>query len=80
MSKRRSSHYEEWQARLGTKALNPVQVLDMQEALRERKKRAEIDGRWFKFVYHNDGTVYYTPEEGFAPCGYLIIDKFLEEL
>lgn len=76
---KRKKPLEEWQAKLGTSALDPMQAMDLQEAIRKRKKRANLDGRWFLIKYLSDGeTIHYSPEEGFVPTGYLNIRKFVE--
>ena len=71
---------EPWAARLGTSALDPLQVMDLQEAIRKRAKTALVGGVKFKLSYKKDGTVFYQPaEEGkYSPCGYLDIERFME--
>jgi hypothetical protein len=70
---------EEWEEKLGTSYLNPLQVLDMQDAIRERKEFAIVDGYMFSFKYEGN-RVFYKPVDKETPTGYLTIDKFLEEL
>jgi hypothetical protein len=71
---------ETWQARLGT-SLNPIQVLEMQDAVRARETRVRMEGKWFELRYSSDGeTVQYVPLRGFVPTGYLNIAKLLRSL
>ena len=71
---------ELWQSKLGTSALNPIQVMELQDALKERAVRVQLEGRWFSIRYEPDGkTIYYSPEEGYTPSGYLNISHFLSD-
>ena len=71
---------ETWQSKLGTTGLNPLQVIQMQDAIKERKKQVRFEhGRLFYLKYKNSNHVYYRPERGFAPAGWLDIEKFLQD-
>lgn len=71
---------EKWAAKLGTTALNPLQVIDLQDAVRARKKKVKLEERWFVIKYLPDGeTIYYSPEGGYVPSGYLNIQRLLED-
>lgn len=79
MAKHRSTP-EGWQARLGTTNFDPLTVMDLQDAVRARKKTVILQGRKFLLKYDKKNkTVYYSPEEGFAPAGYLEIERLLED-
>jgi len=81
MAKRKRRHDEVWQARVGTRVFNPLEVMELQEALRGKEKRVKLGDRWFLLRYQDDGeTVFYSPEKGSVPCGYLNIDKLLRSL
>ena len=71
---------EPWTAKLGTSALDPLEVIDLQEAIRARKKKADVQGRKFLLTYIGNTTVYYRPAgDEFVPAGYLDISRFLED-
>lgn len=72
---------EEWAAKLGTTTFDPLEVLAIQDAIRVKAKTVEIEGRKFILSYKEKGKVFYSPAEDgiFAPCGWLDIDRFLEE-
>jgi len=72
--------WEGWQSRLGTSALDPLQVMDMQEAIRKRRKSVIVQGKEFLLTYYGDNHVYYRPgDDSFAPAGHLNIKRFLED-
>lgn len=73
---------EEWQAKLGTSALNPLEVLDLQEAIKAKKKIAVLQGRKFHISYYREegeDKIHYKPVEGFTPCGFLLVKKIMGE-
>jgi hypothetical protein len=71
---------EPWAARLGTACFDPLEVMDLQTAIRARKKIAVVQGRKFRLQYSGANTVYFTPADDgvFTPSGYLDIKRFLE--
>lgn len=71
---------EVWQSRLGTSAFNPLEVLDMQDAVKKRAKFVTIGGTKFTLSYKHSGKVFYKPVNAFAPSGYLDIEQFLRGL
>jgi hypothetical protein len=79
-----SKKVEPWQAKLGTSTFNPLQVIDMQTALRKRAKSAVVQGRKFLLTYYKvkeEQKVFYRPaDDSFAPAGHLDVDRFLEEI
>jgi hypothetical protein len=71
---------EEWESRLGTTSFNPLEVFDLQDAVKSQQPTADLQGRVFLLSYsvrNNEEVVYYRPERGFAPCGYLNVRRFL---
>lgn len=78
MAKKKS---EPWQAALGTNALNPLQAMDLQEAVRNNLEKAEIEGKPFTIKYLPDGkTIFYKPVKGGVPCGYVLIERILTNI
>ena len=69
---------EPWQAKLGVRGLNPLAVIELQDAVRSKKRTVELDGIKFRIKYVDNDTIYYSPVDGFAPCGYLLISRLLE--
>lgn len=73
---------EEWQARLGTNALDPLKVMDLQDAIRTHKNAAIIQGKKFLLTYYKvqgKAKVYYRPaDDSFVPAGHLDVKRFLE--
>lgn len=75
---------ETWQAKLGTSALNPLQVQDLQDAIKAKKKVAVLQGRKFRIRYFREDRedkLYYAPldvDEGYGPCGYLVVNRIME--
>lgn len=71
---------EPWAAKLGTTTLDPLQVMDLQDAVRARKKTAVVQGKKFLLSYKGEQVYYQPAEDGvFAPSGYLDIKRFLED-
>lgn len=80
MAKKRKAPIEAWEARLGSSAFDPLAVMDLQDAIRNKRKKVTLNGREFRLKYSDDSlVVFYAPVEGFAPAGYLNIEKFLED-
>jgi hypothetical protein len=69
---------EQWQSLLGTSAFDPLEIFDLQDAIREGKKVADVQGRKFQLKYRN-GSVFYAPLDDriFVPSGWLEIGRFL---
>ncbi len=77
MKKRRN--LETWQAKLGTDQFNPLEVFELEEALKNKKPSVTLSGRKFELKYYRDDNrnmVRYYPKEGFTPMGFLDIDRF----
>lgn len=77
---KKSKRPEEWEARLGTSGFNPLEVFDLIDAVKAKKKIANIQGRQFKLSYHTfqgNACVHYSPVDGFVPMGDIQIDKLL---
>lgn len=72
---------EPWQAKVGTSALNPIQVMELQDAVRDRKDMVSLEGISFQLRYSDDGeTVQYVPVKGWTPTGFLNIAKLLRSI
>src|SRR3970040_1265487 len=82
--KRGTKHHkwEEWQSRLGTRTFNPLEVIDMQKAIRKRKTFVDVQGRRFLLRYYTkqgEDKVFFRPDgDLLTPCGHLDIRRFLE--
>jgi hypothetical protein len=73
---------EKWESKLGTSSFDPLEVIELQDAIRQRIVVARIGGRQFELTYYSaeDGEkVHYSPLEGFVPSGNLDIKRFLED-
>lgn len=79
MAKRRKAE-EKWQAKVGTSSFNPLEIMDLQDAVKLRKKKIKLGEREFILEYREDGkVVYYHPSDGFAPAGYIEIRRLMED-
>lgn len=72
--KSRTRPPEEWQAKLGTTNFDPLEAIDLVDAVKARKKRAKIGDRMFTLNYEAT-RVYYSPVDGFAPSGWLELER-----
>lgn len=57
--------------------LNPIEELELKEAVDTKKKKATIGGRDFTLKYEND-RVFVQIKDGFVPCGWFDPDKIAE--
>jgi len=75
---------ELWQAKLGTNVLDPIEAMDLQDAVRKRSKTAIMRGKKFVLTYYKkEGAdkVFYCPaDDTFVPAGHLDIKRFLEDI
>ena len=62
--------YEPWEARLGVTSFNPLEAMQLADAIKARQGTVAIGGRNFALTYRDD-KVFYSPVEGFTPCGWL---------
>ena len=74
--------YEHWEAKIGTQSFTPLEILDLQDAVRNREASVTLDDKYrghrvFLLTY-TDLTFHYQPERDFAPRGTLTIKRFLE--
>lgn len=65
---------EDWEARLGTTSFDPLEVMQLADAIKDRKETVLLGSRNFALSYRGD-RVFYSPVEGFAPCGWLDISR-----
>lgn len=71
---------EPWQARLGTTVFDPLECMELQDAIGKKAKKVTIGEKTFLLSYKLEGQVFYKPEKGYAPCGYLNMEHFLGEI
>lgn len=76
---------EEWETRLGTSGFNPLDVLELQDAVRNREHSVHLTDSnqtlILTYKVRSDGeVVHYKPERGFVPIGTLNIDHLLRGL
>lgn len=69
---------EEWEDRLGTSSFNPLDILELQDAVRASSPSVVLSGNRVFVLTYSPGVVHYKPERGFAPCGHLQIDRLLK--
>lgn len=74
MSKRIAPKVEDWEARLGTTAFDPLEAMQFVDAVKNRETSLNLGTRSFALVYRDD-KVFYTPIQGFVPCGWLDISR-----
>jgi hypothetical protein len=70
----RKAKAEDWETRLGTGSFNPLEILELSDAVRERRGTVVIGGTNYALSYRNE-RVFYCPVEGFIPCGWLEISR-----
>lgn len=70
---------EPWQSKLGSGPFNPLEVDDLQEAIRNEQTEISLSGRVFLLLYLPGDRVYYRLKDSMSPpCGYLETKKFLQ--
>lgn len=69
--------HEEWEARLGTSSFDPLQVMKLSDAVKNRDETVQLGGRNFSLTYRGD-RVFYSPVEGYVPCGWIEIDRIVK--
>ena len=74
MARRSGPKIEDWEARLGTTAFDPLEAMLVIDAIKAREKSVNLGNRTFTFVYR-DNKVFYAPIESFTPCGWLDIER-----
>jgi len=68
--------FEVWEKKLGLQSFDPLQLLELADAVRERRETVNL-GKNFSLVYREE-KVFYSPVDGYTPCGWIAIAK-LEE-
>lgn len=66
--------YEDWEARLGVTSFDPLDVMRLADAVKERATTVQLNRGNFVLVYQDD-KVHYSPVEGFVPTGWVEIAK-----
>lgn len=69
--------YQDWEARLGTTSFDPLDVMRLAEAVKDRKATVMLSRGNFVLIYESD-RVHYSPVSGFVPTGWIEINR-LEE-
>jgi len=70
--------YEEWQARLGTTTFDPLDTFTLADAIRSRSPTVVLTVGTFELTYRG-AKVQYRPVEGFAPTGWIDIERIERE-
>lgn len=66
--------YEPWEAALGLTSFNPLEAMQLQDAIRNREETVLLGSKTFALHYRDD-KVHYSPVEGYVPCGWLDIER-----
>jgi hypothetical protein len=73
-----SKKYEPWEARLGVTSFDPLEVIQLVDAIRARAETVTLTSGTFKLKYE-PGRVHYSPERGFTPTGWIDIERIERE-
>lgn len=65
---------EDWEAAIGTSSFDPIEAMDLVDAIKARKDRVLLGDRTF-FLDYEPTRVHYCPERGFVPCGWIDLAK-----
>jgi hypothetical protein len=68
---------EDWEAKLGVSGFNPLEVMQLADAVKLRSESVTLGSRTFNLRYE-EGKVHYSPERDYAPRGWIDIDKLGE--
>ena len=60
--------------RTAPKRFNPLEMMELSKAVKKRKPTIKLRGKTFILKYEN-GSLFYRPERGFVPCGWLNIKR-----
>jgi len=77
--KKGSQNYEATPARLGRNELNPLQIIDLYAAVKEKAPQADLQGELFDLEYAR-GKVFYQKHGAQLPCGWTNIDSLKAQL
>lgn len=69
--------YEPWEARLGVSGFDPLEVMQLADAVKNHAETVTFAGKTFNLHYEGN-KVRYSPERGYTPCGWIDIDKLGE--
>lgn len=62
--------------RLDRSWLNPVNVLELQKAVKKRKSDIKLNERWFSIRYHDElGKLFIKAKDDYAPCAWLSYEE-----
>lgn len=61
------------------KALNPLQKIDLRDAVKQGATEAKIQSRWF-YIKYVGTKIWYEPVQGYVPCGWVEKEKVLSEV
>jgi hypothetical protein len=76
---KKQATYESTPARLGEKDLNPIQLMQLYEAVKVESPQADLQGELFDLQY-NEGKVFYRKHDDLLPCGWTSIDSLRNQL
>jgi hypothetical protein len=68
---------EDWEAKLGVSGFDPLEVMQLADAVKLQSESVTLGGRTFHLRY-KEGKVHYGPDRGYVPCGWIDIDKLGE--
>ena len=78
-AKKGSQSYEASPARLGRNELNPLQIIDLYAAVKEKAPQADLRGELFDLEYAR-GKVFYKKHGADLPCGWTSIESLKSQL
>jgi len=65
---------EDWEAQIGTTSFDPLEAMDLVDAIKARKKSVVLGERTF-YLDYDPKRVHYRPDRGFVPCGWIDLDR-----
>lgn len=77
--KKGSQSYETSPARLGRNELNPLQIIDLYNAVKEEAPQADLRGTLFDLEYAK-GKVFYRKHGAMLPCGWTSVESLKSQL
>lgn len=78
-AKKGSANFESTPARLGRNELNPLQIIDLYAAAKEKAPQANLRGVLFDLQYKR-GKVFYRKHGAQLPCGWTSIESLKSQL
>lgn len=62
--------------RLDKSWLNPVNVLELQKAVKKHKRDIQLNGEWFDIRYHDDlGKLFIKRKNNYVPCAWISYEE-----